>query len=82
VGGVIPHRGSLVLQQPEQLKKRFNIDVHLRTEATAINRDTRTVSVKNLETGLAPRRARSLPRAGCSALSTGPGHDERRSHPG
>ncbi len=51
VGGVIPHRGSLVLQQPEQLKKRFNIDVHLRTEATAINRDARTVSVKNLETG-------------------------------
>ena len=51
VGGVIPHRGSLVLQQPAQLKKRFNIDVHLRTEATAINRDARTVSVKDLETG-------------------------------
>lgn len=51
VGGVIPHRGSLVLQQPAQLKKRFNIDVHLRTEATAINRDRKTVSVTNLETG-------------------------------
>ncbi len=51
VGGVIPHRGSLVLQQPEQLKKRFNIDVHLRTEATAINRDAKTVSVTNRETG-------------------------------
>ena len=51
VGGVIPHRGSLVLQQPAQLKKRFNIDVHLRTEATAINRDRKTVSVPNLETG-------------------------------
>lgn len=51
VGGVIPHRGSLVLQQPEQLKKRFNIDVHLRTEATAINRDAKTVSVTNGETG-------------------------------
>jgi NADPH-dependent 2,4-dienoyl-CoA reductase/sulfur reductase-like enzyme/rhodanese-related sulfurtransferase len=51
VGGVIPHRGSLVLQQPAQLKKRFNIDVHLRTEATAINRDAKTVSVTNLETG-------------------------------
>ncbi|MCF8548926.1 MAG: FAD-dependent oxidoreductase [Pontimonas sp.] len=51
VGGVIPHRGSLVLQQPAQLKKRFNIDVHLRTEATAINRDKKTVSVTNLETG-------------------------------
>jgi len=51
VGGVIPHRGSLVLQQPEQLKKRFNIDVHLRTEATAINRDDKTVSVTDLATG-------------------------------
>ena len=51
VGGVIPHRGSLVLQQPAQLKKRFNIDVHLRTEATAIYRDRKTVSVTNLETG-------------------------------
>ena len=51
VGGVIPHRGSLVLQQPAQLKKRFNIDVHLRTEATAINRDRKTVSVTSLENG-------------------------------
>ena len=51
VGGVIPQRGSLVLQAPAQLKKRFNIDVHLRTEATAINRDVKTVTVKNLETG-------------------------------
>ena len=51
VGGVIPHRGSLVLQQPAQLKKRFNIDVHLRTEATAINRDAKTVLVTNRETG-------------------------------
>ena len=51
VGGVIPHRGSLVLQQPAQLKKRFNIDVHLRTEAIRINREEKTVSAKNLETG-------------------------------
>lgn len=51
VGGVIPHRGSLVLQQPAQLKTRFNIDVHLRTEATAINRDAKTISVTNRETG-------------------------------
>jgi NADPH-dependent 2,4-dienoyl-CoA reductase/sulfur reductase-like enzyme/rhodanese-related sulfurtransferase len=51
VGGVIPNRGSLVLQQPEQLKKRFNIDVRLRTEAISINRGDKTVTVKNLETG-------------------------------
>lgn len=52
VGGVIPHRGALVLQQPAQLKKRFNIDVELRTEATAINRDRKTVSVINRDTGV------------------------------
>jgi NADPH-dependent 2,4-dienoyl-CoA reductase/sulfur reductase-like enzyme/rhodanese-related sulfurtransferase len=51
VGGVIPHRGSLVLQQPAQLKKRFNIDVHLRTEAVAINRDQKTVTVNDTESG-------------------------------
>ena len=51
VGGVIPNRGALVLQQPAQLKKRFNIDVHLRTEAIAINTADKTVSVKDLESG-------------------------------
>lgn len=51
VGGVIENRSSLVLQNPEQLKARFNIDVLLRTEATAINRDARSVSVTDLETG-------------------------------
>jgi NADPH-dependent 2,4-dienoyl-CoA reductase/sulfur reductase-like enzyme/rhodanese-related sulfurtransferase len=51
VGGIIVNRGSLVLQQPAQLKRRFNIDVHLRTEATAINAPAKTVSVKNLESG-------------------------------
>jgi len=51
VGGVIPERGSLVLQTPEQLKRRFTIDVHLRTEATLINREHQSVTVKDLATG-------------------------------
>jgi len=51
VGGVIPERGSLVLQTPEQLKSRFTIDVHLRTEATLINRGEKSVTVKDLATG-------------------------------
>jgi NADPH-dependent 2,4-dienoyl-CoA reductase/sulfur reductase-like enzyme/rhodanese-related sulfurtransferase len=51
VGGVIPERGSLVLQTPEQLKRRFTIDVHLRTEATLINRGEKSVTVKDLATG-------------------------------
>lgn len=51
VGGVIEHRDALVLQTPKALKNRFNIDVHVRHEVTAINRDTQTVTVTDLETG-------------------------------
>jgi len=50
VGGVIEHRDALVLQTPQALKNRFNIDVHVRHEVMSINRDQQTVSVKNLET--------------------------------
>lgn len=51
VGGVIPHRSSLVLQTPGALKNRFNIDVFVRTEATAIDRQNKTVTVREVETG-------------------------------
>lgn len=51
VGGVIEHRSSLVLQTPGALKKRFNIDVLVRTEATSIDRNAKTVSVREVETG-------------------------------
>lgn len=51
VGGVIEHRESLVLQTPEALKKRFNIDVHTRHEVTAINPDRQTVTVTDRGTG-------------------------------
>jgi NADPH-dependent 2,4-dienoyl-CoA reductase/sulfur reductase-like enzyme/rhodanese-related sulfurtransferase len=51
VGGVIEHREALVLQTPQALKKRFDIDVHTRHEVTAINRDEKTVTVTDLTTG-------------------------------
>jgi len=51
VGGVIEHREALVLQTPQALKKRFDIDVHVRHEVTAINRDQKTVTVTDLTTG-------------------------------
>jgi len=51
VGGVIPHRSSLVLQTPGALKNRFNIDVHVRTEVTRIDRDNKRVYVREVETG-------------------------------
>lgn len=51
VGGVIEHRSALVLQQPAQLKKRFNIDVFLHTEATEIHRDRKSVTVVDTQSG-------------------------------
>lgn len=51
VGGVIPHRSSLVLQTPGGLKNRFNIDVFVRTEAIAIDRENKSVTVREVETG-------------------------------
>jgi len=51
VGDVIAHRSSLVLQTPGALKNRFNIDVHVRTEVTAIDRANKTVQVREGETG-------------------------------
>ena len=40
VGGVIEQRSALLLQTPEAMKARFDIDVLVRTEATAIDRET------------------------------------------
>ena len=43
VGGVIKERSALLLQTPESLKARFNIDVRVNTRAVRIDRATRTV---------------------------------------
>ncbi|MGX7244691.1 FAD-dependent oxidoreductase [Enterococcus quebecensis] len=43
VSGEISERSELILQTPEQLKKRFNIDVYPETEAIKINRQNKTV---------------------------------------
>ncbi|MCA1942543.1 MAG: FAD-dependent oxidoreductase, partial [Yonghaparkia sp.] len=51
VGGVIPDREALILQTPASLGARFALDVRVRTEAVAIDRDARTVLVRDLTTG-------------------------------
>ncbi|MBO0445889.1 FAD-dependent oxidoreductase [Enterococcus ureilyticus] len=43
VSGEISERSELILQTPEQLKKRFNIDVYAETEAVKIDRKNKTV---------------------------------------
>ncbi|MEV1128708.1 FAD-dependent oxidoreductase [Agromyces sp. NPDC049794] len=51
LGGIIEERESLLLQTPESLHSRFNLDVRVRTEAVSIDRDAKTVRVRDLTTG-------------------------------
>ena len=51
VGGEIKSRGKLLVAPAERLRQRYRLDVRTRQEVTAINRDQKSVSVKNLENG-------------------------------
>ena len=51
VGGEIVEQDSLLLQTPETLRARFNLDVRVRTEVLAIDRAAQTVKVRELDTG-------------------------------
>jgi len=51
VGGVIPDRGQLLVQTPQSMKERFNIDFLTGHEVTALDRQAHTVTVRNLATG-------------------------------
>lgn len=47
IGGKITEKSNLTLQTPESFRKRFNIDVRINNEVTAINPTDKTVSVRN-----------------------------------
>jgi NADPH-dependent 2,4-dienoyl-CoA reductase/sulfur reductase-like enzyme len=51
IGGVIEKRSSLLLQTPRSLAARFGLDVRVHHEVTAIDRQARTVTVHDLESG-------------------------------
>ncbi len=51
IGGVIPERSALLLQTPESLRARFNLDVRVLHEVTSIDPIARTVTVTSLRTG-------------------------------
>jgi len=51
VGDIIKSRDALLLQTPEAMKKKFNIDVRIKNEVISINRDKKSVAIKNHETG-------------------------------
>lgn len=51
VGGVIPHRGNLLLQTPESLNARFGITVLVHHDAHEIRRDAHELVVRDSVTG-------------------------------
>ncbi|MDP3386660.1 MAG: FAD-dependent oxidoreductase [Eubacteriales bacterium] len=51
IGDVIVERDSLLVQTPEEMKARFNIDVRINNEVLSINKENKTVSIKDLISG-------------------------------
>ena len=51
IGGAIEERSALLLQTPEAMKNRFEIDVRVWNEVTGIDREKKEVTVKKVQTG-------------------------------
>lgn len=51
IGGDIQERSKLLLQTPESFLARFNVDVRVMNEVVSLNRQDKTVTVKNLVDG-------------------------------
>jgi NADPH-dependent 2,4-dienoyl-CoA reductase/sulfur reductase-like enzyme/rhodanese-related sulfurtransferase len=51
IGGEIPDRGELALQTPQSLRSLLNLDVRTLTEAIRIDRDSKTVTLRDLTGG-------------------------------
>lgn len=50
IGGAIEDREELLIQTPEAMKERFNIDVRVRQEVVAINKEVKTITIKKVDT--------------------------------
>lgn len=51
LSGIVEDVDSLVLMDPEDFKSMYNIEVRVNNEVTKINRDKKTITVKDLVTG-------------------------------
>ena len=51
IGGEITDKSALTLQTPKSFHARFNVDVRIQSEVTAIDRTKKTVTVMNKKTG-------------------------------
>ena len=54
IGQVIKKREQLLVTTAEALRERYNIDVRNFSEVTAIDRNRKQITVKNLRSGPAP----------------------------
>ncbi|MCU1542633.1 MAG: putative pyridine nucleotide-disulfide oxidoreductase (putative oxidase) [Microbacteriaceae bacterium] len=73
VGGVIADRSSLLLQTPESLAARFALDVRVRHEVVAIDTAAKSVTVRDLDTGVETHETYdTLVLAGGSSTGSGP----------
>ena len=50
ISNVISKKENLLVQTPKAFKERFNIDVRIKQKVVKINRENKTVTVKNLST--------------------------------
>lgn len=51
IGNVIPERDQLFVQTVEGITSRYDIDIRIRTEVLSINREEKSILVKNLSNG-------------------------------
>ncbi|MCM3629323.1 DsrE/DsrF/DrsH-like family protein [Paenibacillus glycanilyticus] len=51
IGGSIKERGKLLVQTPEAMFKRFNLDIRTQSEVIAVSPEAKTVTVRNLASG-------------------------------
>ena len=51
VGDVIKSRDALLLQSPEAMKKKYNIDVRVKNEVTTIDKENKIITVRRLDSG-------------------------------
>lgn len=51
VGNIIKQRSSLILVTPEAMRDKYNTDVRVKQEVTAIDREAKAVTVKKTDTG-------------------------------
>ncbi len=51
IGDIIKERSSLLLQTPEAMSKKYNIDVRVENEVISIDKENKFVEVKKIKTG-------------------------------